>query len=393
LLIELHLLQSFPVSNLNRDDIGQPKTARFGGCTRGRISSQSQKRAARDLFTKYGLEPAETGQRTKRLRETAARLLESSGHDKESVGDIAQAGLEALGFGIDSRGLSEYLLFVGQPAAQELASFCEVNWDELAKAVAAKERTAKKTAAAKKTAQPQTNETAKQAAKAKVDAKTEAAAKRILDASRVADIALFGRMIADNKGFNVNAACQVAHALSTHAVANEFDYYTALDDLKPDAEPGADMIGTVDFNSACYYRYANVDLDQLAVNLPGDGDLVFRSARAWLQAFIHAVPGGKQNSMAARTVPATLLGVVRTDGAWSLANAFLRPLGDVPDLMAGSTERMMDHFHRTRSLYGAADLRHVAYASLTADEPGIPDVTTSASVEDFVSGLLKAARA
>ncbi|MGW2710440.1 type I-E CRISPR-associated protein Cas7/Cse4/CasC [Streptomyces sp. NPDC001356] len=386
MLIELHLLQSFPVSNLNRDDLGQPKTARFGGHTRARISSQSLKRAARTLLTEHGLDRSELGMRTKRLRDAAATLLADRGRDKEQVLEVCQAGLEELGFPAhNTTGLTKYLLYVGKPAQTLLADYCDARWDDLAKTVAeAKKRKEKQDKTPRKAA-------AKTPAK-KPTKQAQEQAKAILDGTRAADIAMFGRMIADNTDFNVNAASQVAHALSTHAVVNEFDYYTALDDLRPDAEPAADMIGTVDFNAACFYRYANLDLDQLAKNLAGDPDLAARSARAWLYAFIHAVPGGKQNSMAARTMPQTLLGVVRETGAWNLANAFLSPVTDVPDLMAASTQRLVDHFQQLRGFYGDSQLRHITIASVDSDLAGMPDNEIAPTLDDFVSRLLTATK-
>lgn len=281
--------------------------------------------------------------RTKRLRDASAGLLAVRGRDKEQAQDICQAGLEEIGFAAHAAtGLTKYLLYVGQPAQELLADYCDQRWDDLAKTVAAAKKRKEATATSPRKA------AAKTAAK-KPTKQAQEQAKPILDGTRAVDVALFGRLIVDNTDFNVKAAFQVAHALSTHAVVNEFDYYTALDDLRPDAEPAADMIGTVDFNAACFYRYAN--LDQLAANLPGDAELVARSARAWLYSFIHAVPGGKQNSMAARTMPQTLVGVVRETGAWSLANVFLSPVADVPDLMTASTQRLFTHFQQLRDFY------------------------------------------
>ncbi|MFC0862377.1 type I-E CRISPR-associated protein Cas7/Cse4/CasC [Sphaerimonospora cavernae] len=388
MIIELHLLQSFPVSNLNRDDIGQPKTATFGGVTRGRISSQSLKRAARQLFNQYGLSADETGVRTKRLLDNAARLLaDQRGRDAERSQVVVGAGLEALGFGVDaSTRLTQYLLFVGPQASELLADFCDRQWDRLEKAAAAKAAEAKKAAAKKKTGDSGEPESAVKSKKIKPDKETLAEAQRILDAQQVADIALFGRMIADNKDFNVEAASQVAHALSTHAVVNEFDYYTAVDDLKPQDESGADMIGTVDFNSACYYRYANLDLDQLTKNLGGDVDLTIRTARAWLYALVHAVPTGKQNSMAARTMPDTLIGVIRETGAWNLANAFLRPVTG-SDLMSLSTQRLIEHLGQLRSFYGGKDMS-VTAASVTSTLPGIDEAERAVTLEEFSSRVL-----
>ncbi len=388
MIIELHLLQSFPVSNLNRDDVGQPKTATFGGYTRGRISSQSIKRATRQLFSRYGLDESEIGMRTKRLLDHAAEVLVERGRDSDHASGVVEAGLEALGFGIDSKTrLTQYLLFVGRQAIELLSDFCDHNWDRLHGI--AREKAVKK----EKTKDADSNKVATdKAKKIKPDKETLAEARRILDASRVADIALFGRMITDNKDFSVDAASQVAHAISTHTVVNEFDYYTAVDDLKPEAESGADMIGTVDFNSACYYRYANLDLTQLTKNLSGDVDLVARTTRAWLYAFVHAVPSGKQNSMAAHTVPETLLGVARERGAWNLANAFLRPVTG-PDLMATSSEKMLQHFGQLRNFYGGTEICSVAAASVTGDLPHTDTGDVAPSMDDFASRVLAAAKA
>ncbi|WP_433270616.1 type I-E CRISPR-associated protein Cas7/Cse4/CasC [Actinosynnema sp. CS-041913] len=367
MILELHLLQSFPVSNLNRDDVGQPKTATFGGHTRARISSQSLKRAARLLFQDHGLDVSETGVRTKRLVDSTTERLVAEGRDEKEAREIVIAALGHLGFGVDAKGLTQYLLFVGRSSIDHLAEYCQTNWTALA-------------------------EIEKKGTKAKPDKAVSAEAKRILDGSRAVDVALFGRMIADNKDFNVDAASQVAHALSTHAVANEFDFYTAVDDLKPTEDSGADMIGTVDFNSACYYRYANVDLSQLAHNLGDDTELAARGVKAWLHAFVHAVPGGKQNSTAARTMPDTLLGVVRDTGAWNLANAFQKPVTD-NDFMASSTDRLTHHFARLRDFYGSIGLRTVVGASVAGSLQHLPDDEVVTGIDDFTGRLLTAATA
>lgn len=377
MIIELHLLQAFPVSNLNRDDIGQPKSATFGGHTRGRISSQSLKRAARLQFGRYGLSPDETGVRTKRLLTKVTEVLAEQGRDAEQAGAVAQVALESLGFGVGPNGLTQYLLFVGTRTIDLLADYSQSHWDELIQSVPAGDTHGKgKTA---------------RAPKIKPDRTVQAEAKRILNASHVADVALFGRMIADNKDFNVDAASQVAHALSTHAVTNEFDFYTAVDDLKPTSESGADMLGTLDFNSACYYRYANIDLAQLEHNLDGDTDLVARTARTWLQAFINAVPSGKQNSTAARTMPETLLGVVRDNGAWNLANAYLNPIPAGADLMKESTTALLGHFDQLRAFYGSDDIRTAVAANIGGDLPDSQYISTVTTVSAFVDALLSVA--
>ena len=142
-------------------------------------------------------------------------------------------------------------------------------------------------------------------------------------------MALFGRMLADMPEKNQNAACQVAHAISTHAVEREFDFYTAVDDLKPEDTAGADMMGTVEFNSACYYRYAVVDWAKLVgdtnkgTNLQGDVELARKALRVFLEGFVMAEPTGKQNTFAAHNPPEFVAVTVCFDAApRNLANAF-----------------------------------------------------------------------
>jgi CRISPR system Cascade subunit CasC len=130
-------------------------------------------------------------------------------------------------------------------------------------------------------------------------------------------------MLADMPEKNQNAACQVAHAISTHAVEREFDFYTAVDDLKPEDTAGADMMGTVEFNSACYYRYAVVDWVKLVENLQDDMELAAKGLRTFLQGFVLAEPTGKQNTFAAHNPPEFVAVTVCHDAApRNLANAF-----------------------------------------------------------------------
>jgi CRISPR system Cascade subunit CasC len=402
MLIELHLLQSFPVSNLNRDDLGQPKTARFGGYTRARISSQSLKSAARRMFDTHGLETADLGMRTKRLCEAAAEIYrQGAGEDPGAALDIVRAGFADLGYDTSSEGLGEYLIFVDPRVAPvELAHYCAAHAARFSEAVAKKRAALRKAQDKARKENKKVPEGFDFEAEAKAADKTKDEAKKLFDGSRAADIALFGRMVATNTDFNVNAASQVAHALSTHSVANDFDYYTALDDRKPEDSRGADMLGTIDFNAACYYRYANLDLEQLRTNLTSrladsatpNEQLVRRAVKAWLGSFIHAVPGGKQNSMAARSMPDTILVVVRDGGAWSLANAFLKPVDGVGDLLHESTRRLTGYFERVREMYGSRDLRHVGYATTLESAPfTAPLVTAAPNVADLVDGALGAA--
>ena len=87
------------------------------------------------------------------------------------------------------------------------------------------------------------------------------------------DIALFGRMAASDPTLNYDAASQVAHAISTHAVQNEYDYFTAVDDISEDDNAGAGHLGTVEFNSSTLYRYANVNVSELRKTLDDAADV------------------------------------------------------------------------------------------------------------------------
>jgi CRISPR system Cascade subunit CasC len=356
--LELHILQNFAPSNLNRDDTGSPKTAEFGGYRRARISSQCLKRAIRTQFEVQGVVPAENrAERTKRLVTAVVERLVTDGREPRLAEAAVTTTLGAMGISIvavkdDDADLAsadgrkdyldqqktQYLLYLGQAEIDRLTAFCRDNWDALSTVAAAGEAKGRD---AKKAAQHATA-----LSKATVEA-----LKKSLDGGRAADLALFGRMLADLPERNVDAASQVAHALSTHEVGIEFDYYTAVDDRKPDDNAGADMIGQVEFNSACYYRYANIDLAQLQENLGGDADLTLKTVKAFLLANRDAEPTGKQNSFSARNKPSFVLAVVRDSGSWSLANAFAKPVRNEEDLVGASIDALAKYWDCMVAMY------------------------------------------
>ena len=170
------------------------------------------------------------------------------------------------------------------------------------------------------------------------------------------DIALFGRMVAENAHLNVEAACQIAHAISTHRVVMEMDFFSAVDDLKPSRGPRSEMIGTTEFNSACFYRYAAVSVPQLLANLDGDRGRCGDVLAGFLYASIAAIPAGRQNAMAAHNPPSFIMGVVR-EGAmgWSLVNAFERPVTvpahDRRGLVHRSISALDDYWGKLADMY------------------------------------------
>lgn len=389
MIFELHLLQNFSPSCLNRDDTGSPKDCEFGGYRRARISSQCLKRSARLHFREHDLlKDGNLATRTKRLVQHLCDKLVVLGRPAEAartavINALAAAGLKAVE---DDEDKTQYLLFLGEGEISALASLIQENFDALAavKAAAADEEGAKK-----KTAKQQ-----KSAARDAVPPQIIKAVKAIFDGGKAADLALFGRMLADMPDRNIDAAAQVAHAISTNKVSMEMDYYTAVDDLKPDDNQGADMIGSVEFNSACFYRYVNVDLKQLLDNLQGDAELAAQALDAFVRASIHAVPSGKQSTTAAQNPPSFILAVVRRSGCWSLANAFAKPVTpsaeqDLTTASAGALDRYWSSLTR---MYGQDSLVKVVACSL--DDVKVPSLASSMvpSVSELIAAVRQSAQ-
>lgn len=345
MIIELHVLQNIAPANLNRDDTGSPKDAIFGGYRRARVSSQAWKRAVRTSFVQDDLLPKEAlAVRTKRaVDEIATRLVKTGeGRSQETATRIAVSLLEGLGLKTEAdrsgEELTQYLLYLGTEELNHLGDLANEHWDLLAGAV---EKSKSSTGRSKKDA------------KADVPEEVKKATEAILDGGKAADLALFGRMLADLPSKNIDGAAQVAHAISTHAVEFEFDFYTAVDDLNTAEETGAGMMGTVEYNSATLYRYTNVDVDQLTKNLGGDAELVEATIRAYAEAFLLSLPTGKQNSFAAQNPPSFAVAIVREKGRWSLANAFVKPVVTRKgDLVGNSIEALDSYWGRITGMYG-----------------------------------------
>lgn len=313
-IIEIHALQNFAPSNLNRDDTGAPKDAIFGGTRRARVSSQCLKRSVRQHFSELvkqkALSSDDIAFRTKRVLEALTKALTEKGRLETEAIEKARLALAAMELTVKEDGKNEYLLFLGKREVSGIAGIIDEKWNTI---------TAASTAAAEGK---KPGKTKKQAAQ-NADPELKKALDKVFNGGKAVDVALFGRMLADMPEKNQNAACQVAHAISTHSVEREFDFYTAVDDLKPEDTAGADMVGTVEFNSACFYRYAVVDWEKLVENLQKDGALAAKGLRAFLEGFIVAEPTGKQNTFAAHNPPEFVAVSVRRNTApRNLANAF-----------------------------------------------------------------------
>jgi CRISPR system Cascade subunit CasC len=400
--IEMHVLQNFAPSNLNRDDTGSPKDADFGGYRRARISSQCQKRAVREYFKMHDLVPkANLGERTKRLAEAVSKLLQANGRNEEPALRAAKAAVSAFLPKSEDKveHKTPYLLFLGESEIIRFADVVNQHWE----AFAADSQTEAKPAAAEKPAGRGRGKPKSSVASSQAPEGFTKAVEKLLDGGKAADLTLFGRMLADLPERNVDAVCQVAHAISTNKIHSmEMDYYTAVDDLKPEDTSGADMIGTVEFNSACFYRYANLDVAELVggyrdekktrpFGLQGDAELAQTTVTAFLKAFIKAIPTGKQNSFAAHNPPSLVFAVVGDGSPASLANAFVRPVTPRGDesLVEKSIHELDSYYGRFVGMYGDSNLK----ASAVCQMDGVPLKHLKekvASVEDLIATVIKA---
>lgn len=311
-MIEIHALQNYAPSNLNRDDAGAPKEVLFGGTRRARVSSQCLKHSMRRHFAalvQQGiLSRGDVALRTKRVLDLLAIALIDRGRPPAEAARKARLALAASKLAPRDDGRSKYLLFLGQREISAIAEIIHEKWDAITDGKTSRGKEKKPGSAEKPMP-------------AKTDRELQRAVEKVLNGGKAVDVALFGRMLADMPERNQYAACQIAHAISTHAVENEFDFYTAMDDLRESSV--ADMMGTVEFNSACFYRYAVVDWEKLLSNLQEDKRLALGGLRAFLEAFVVAEPTGKQNSFAAHNPPEFVAVSVRRNAApRSLANAF-----------------------------------------------------------------------
>jgi len=336
MLVELHCLQSFAPSCLNRDDTNAPKDCLFGGVRRARISSQCLKRAIR--WHPEFLQGAASGSiRTKRVVERVCAELADLGHPLDAARELVPAVLGELVGQLGPSDRTRALMHLGNDEVERIVRLIADHWD----ALAAEARGASKRTSARPRAAPP----------------AQKLARGFVPGTLAPDVALFGRMIAENAHFNVPAACQVAHAISTHRTVMEMDFFSAVDDLKPRESPGAEMIGTIEFNSACFYRYSAVWVEQLLDNLDGDRVLAADALAGFLYASVAAIPRGRQSGMATASPPSFVMVVVRQHGAgWSLVNAFEHPVTVIAQdrfgLVAKSIMAADNYWGRLADMYG-----------------------------------------
>jgi CRISPR system Cascade subunit CasC len=346
--IQLHILTFYPPSNLNRDDTGRPKSAIIGGVERLRISSQAIKRAVRTSDAFRQALDGHLGERTQRFGEEIEAHLVEKGAATDQARKIAREVATVFGKVAEpEKGKTE------APSART-AQLAFIGPEERAKAFVLAEATL--------SGEP-----------AKIDADTI-----LTRADTAADIAMFGRMLADNPRFNREAAVQVAHAVTTHKVAVEDDFYTAVDDLKtPEEDAGAGFMGELGFGSGIFYLYVCIDKALLVKNLGGDAALAHKAIAALTEALATVSPTGKQASFASRARASYILAEKGSQQPRTLAAAFVRPVTGADYLGASINvlKKARDDMDRA---YGAcADSHH---------EMNVPEgVSNLAALEAFVT--------
>lgn len=301
LFLDIHAIQTVPPANINRDDTGSPKTAQYGGVTRARVSSQSWKRAIRKYFNENG--------------------------------DVENVGIRSL----------EIVRYVANKIVEKDSSI------SIEDAMAMSEKTINAAKISTKNQKAKalfflSDEQAEKFAQASIDKVTDKKQlEAILNDDISIDIALFGRMVADNTILNEDASSQVAHAISTHAIQSEFDFFTAVDDLAPEDNAGAGMLGTVEYNSSTLYRYANIALHDFYRQLT-DKEETINATKLFIKSFVESMPTGKINTFANQTLPQAIVVSLRTDRPLSMVSAFEEPIKSDNGYVDKSIEKLFAEY-------------------------------------------------
>lgn len=303
--LNMHIIQSIPANCCNRDDFGNIKTMRFGGTLRQRISSQCFKRA-----TRYELEQIQdiSWRTTKLPFKIFEELIKDGMSESDALGKIgivftgtkgkAKKNVRIKNFDKIKEGkegtnkdqgpnknnmVTEMLIFISKSEYERIIEICKSDSPK------------------------NLNDILKDGGK-----------------RFGASIALFGRMFADHKDIDVEAASSYAHAFTTHEIAQESDYFSALDDLNKSGE-GAGHLNFASFSSGTFYRHITIDPDTLKSNLSTTEGDVIKLCCDFVTACIQAFPGGKKNSFLAKTLPSFVL-IEKSNFPLSFANAFETPI-------------------------------------------------------------------
>ena len=335
--IQLHLLTSYPPSNLNRDDLGRPKTAVMGGKTRLRVSSQSLKRAWRvsDIFAEAL--KGHIGTRTKEMGIEIYNALTKKGVAERNAKEWAKRIAEVFGKCKKANKANP----LEEIEIEQLAHFSPEEKGAIFSLV-------DKLASGK-------------------TAPTQDDLALLMKKHSAVDIAMFGRMLASSPAYNTEAAVQVAHALTVHEVAVEDDYFTAVDDLNSgDDDMGAAHIGETEFAAGVFYLYVCINRDLLIENIGGDKVLANKSLAALVEAAAKEAPSGKQNSFASRAYASYIMAEKGAQQPRSLSVAFLKPIRG-EDMMSRAITELEGKREAMEKVYGPCADDHKIMNANTAE--------------------------
>jgi len=401
--LEIHVLQSFPPANLNRDENGMPKSTVFGGYPRARISSQCQKRVTREYYHKHyeelGIDPKHFADRSRGYVGALAKLLIDKGIEEQKASVGAKLAISVLTekpkkekdkkgkaktedtadeSQTDDKGKSDTILFLGRTEVEAIATVLTNNWSDIEPGLAGTSPALPKEVI---------NKGIIPAVKPPKDL-TESAY------GKPGDVALFGRMMAVLPSGNVDAAVQMAHAISVNKLQQEFDFFTAVDDLGASDDQGADHMGETGYNSSTYYRFTTLDTTQLQKNL-GSDEQVANITKAFAEAFINAVPTGHQNGFAAHSLPAAVMVIVRKGQPVSLVDAFENPVAPKggKSLLENAVSKLDEHWAELTKMYGEKSVVFKGIVTRTHLAQQLKHLTNSekSSIEELLKDAMNAA--
>jgi CRISPR system Cascade subunit CasC len=333
---EIHVLQSFPPANLNRDENGMPKSTVFGGYPRARISSQCQKRSVRLYYQQYSdLDKNNFASRSRSWLDELKPLLTAANIAEDQAEQAAKLALKYLGAEEDpkKKGKTKTILFLGRTEIETIADILIKNWEAIVPELGGDKAELPKNI-------------------------SKIMEKSLATTGKPGDVALFGRMMASLPSVNVDAAVQMAHAISVNKLQQEFDFFTAVDDLSnthdldSGDDAGADHLGETGYNSSTYYRFTVLDTEQLKQNL-GSQEHLSEITQAFAEAFIRAIPTGHQNGFAAHSLPAAVMIVVREGQPVSLVDAFEEPVSpkNGKGLLANAVSQLDTYWDELTRMY------------------------------------------
>jgi CRISPR system Cascade subunit CasC len=374
MIIEIHIIQSVPASRINADRQGRPKTIVYGGFKRARLSSQSQKRAVRMFTHEHGfLEPSEWGYRSRLFAQKVQQCLrDDHGLEDEAAHVLVIKALAAIGMKLNEIGQNEYLLFHSH---RELTGFTEAivkHEGELQKVQLehGEEKDGKKK---------QKRKFSKEAQQSLLAPFTQV---------RALEISLYGRHLADLPEGTVDGQVQVMHAQSVHAVIDEMDFFSAVDDYEPGVQGSAGMLGEIGISAPTYYRMAAINVDQLALEV-NNREAALLAVKAFITGFVMALPSGGRNAYSAQTSSSfVLLQRIEKGEALNLTPAFERPLITPPNRSMSETAvaTLEDYLERTERAFPL--LRNRKRVCLNLTPHPVRTATVVGDLDEAISVIL-----